>query len=294
MGTERSQLALDAAFDSLYAAGFAFDSLTTEIGYTGATDEGTGVASIAIFQDTDRDYRFRTDYRIELDRQELLVDDVALRFDTTSWASTQPGTVSWGEGGIEVETLELQSRNGGRIFVDGSLPTEGSADLELAIERLPIQDVLALLQDTAQASGLLSFRADVDGLATAPTIVGQTALTDAAVGGTSIPSLRATFGYADTELELQAELLQGADRLLVADARLPVNLALQGVEGNGCWTGRWRRQCASTRSRSSRSRNLPTPSATCGGECAETSTLPEPSRSRMWTGCWTSISVHSP
>ena len=230
-GTERSQFALDAAFDSLYAAGFAFDSVTTEIGYTGATDDGTGTARVAIFQDPNRDYRFRTDYRLELDRQELRLDDVALRFDTTFWASAQPGTLSWGEGGIEVETLELRSPDGGRIFVDGSLPTEGSADLELAIDRLPIQDVLALLQDTAQASGLLSFRADVDGPATAPTIVGQTALSDLAVGGTDVPELRASFGYADTQLELQAELLDQATRLLIADARLPVNLALQGVEG---------------------------------------------------------------
>jgi autotransporter translocation and assembly factor TamB len=230
-GTEDPRISLTAGLDSVRTGGFLLDSASVQVAHTGGTDPGMGTAQITVYQDPARDYRLRADYRLALDRKEVRFDDMLLRFDTTRWTSTQPGVVSWGETGVEVETLDLRNNTGGHILVDGRLPLEGTADLRVNIEGLQVGDVAALLQDTAQVSGILSLQADIEGTARAPRLAGETSLTDAVYGGTALPTLRARFDYANTELEAHAELLRQGGTLVVADATLPVNLALEGYEG---------------------------------------------------------------
>ena len=62
----------------------------------------------------------------------------------------------WGGRGIEVETIELRNGTEGRIFVDGLIPTEGQADLELAVTNFEISHLVDLLQSDVQATGLVS------------------------------------------------------------------------------------------------------------------------------------------
>lgn len=240
--TPRAALTLNAAFDSVLAGGFALDSASAQVNFAGTRQRGSGSAELAIFQDADRDYRLRADYTLALQRSELRFADLALRFDTTRWASAQPGVVRWGGGDLEIDNLELRSNTGGRIFADGRLPDDGPMNLQLAIERLQLGDVTALLQDTAQLSGVLDLRTTLTGTRAAPRFEGETTLAALAFRGTGLPDARAEFAYANTELSARAELFARDTAALVVpaptttllarvDARVPMNLALAGYSG---------------------------------------------------------------
>ncbi|HEV2130013.1 MAG TPA: translocation/assembly module TamB domain-containing protein, partial [Longimicrobiaceae bacterium] len=147
---------------------------------------------------------------------------------TTLWALTQPGAIRWGEQGIALETIELRSDEGGRIYADGELPSEGAGDLVLDIEQLQIANVMGLRQDTVAATGVFSLYTEVAGTQASPRFEGSMQLRRASYGGTELPDVRALFEYADTRLEAEAVFLRDSVQLAVAEAELPLNLALAG------------------------------------------------------------------
>jgi translocation and assembly module TamB len=225
-------LNVTAALDSIRAGSVALDSARARVDYAGSRDAGSGTARVALFQNPAHDYRLAADYQLALDRKDVLFNDLVLRFDTTSWSSYRPGRVSWGGEGVEVDSVELRSNTGGRLFVDGRIASDGPVDLGLEIDHLQIGDLVGLVQDTVQARGILSLRADLAGSARAPTIRGRADLTELVYGGTELPALTSTFSYDDALMTASAELTRAGTPLLVADARIPVNLALTGVTGS--------------------------------------------------------------
>lgn len=232
-GSPLAALRLDAQVDSLRTGGFAFDSGGAHVRYTGVRDRGRGTVNVALFQDSTRDYRLASAFQLELDRREFRFDTLVLRFDTTRWASTHPGTVRWSRPGLELDSINLASNTGGRLSLDGRIPAEAAADLRLDIERLQIGDIMGLLQDTMQAAGLLSLHAHVQGTRRAPVFAGDFTLAHARYGAQRLFDLRSTFEYANTELAAHAVATGDSVpvRLFTADARLPMNLALAGYSG---------------------------------------------------------------
>jgi hypothetical protein len=121
--------AVAAVGDSVVASGFVLDSLDARATYRagaparGARRTGAGTADVAVYQDVGRSYNVRADYAFLPDRTELRFDDLRLRFDSTTYASTRPGAVRFGARGIEVDELEVVNGRGGRIAVDGRLPS---------------------------------------------------------------------------------------------------------------------------------------------------------------------------
>ena len=229
--TSRLSVELDAELADVRAAGFAFDSTSAVVLHQGARREGSGHMELAVFQDQSRDYRLTTDYTLALDRQEVLLNEMVMRFDSTVWSSTRPGAVRWAGSGVELDDIDLTSDRGGHIFADGRLPTEGSGDLRLDIDSLQIADLAALLQDTLDTRGLLSIEGTFRGTTGAPIIAGTIALDSASSGGRSIPALRGTFDYADARFTTHVEAVEGARVLLIADGVLPLDLAFTGVTG---------------------------------------------------------------
>ncbi len=229
--TSRSDLTLDAELDRVRAGGFDLDSVGARVRYAGSLAEGSGTADVLVRQDERRDYRATTAFTVSPQRKEVRYSALALRFDTTTWRAPRPGAVSWAGSGVEVRDVELRSGQGGRIYVDGRLPTEGPADLRVAVERLQVGDVLALMQDSLRVRGLLSLDAQLRGTGRNPVISGTAGVVEGVVDTVRVPDLRARFAYADRVLRGDADLRQGARVLLTAEGRLPVNLALSGVEG---------------------------------------------------------------
>ncbi|HEX5521348.1 MAG TPA: translocation/assembly module TamB, partial [Longimicrobiaceae bacterium] len=231
VATPRMRLALDAAADSLLAAGFALDSATAKVRYLGnfAGPERGGSADVHVYQDSARDYRVRADFALALDRSELRLEETALRFDTVHWTSTEPGTIRWGGGALEVDHLALTSDHGGRIFVDGRRPATGAGALDVVLDSVQIGDVTALLQGEPRATGLVSLNAHLAGTRAAPLLHGTASVTGASYEGRALPDASARFDYANTTLAADAVLTRGANTLLTADARLPIDLALAGA-----------------------------------------------------------------
>ncbi|HKY60324.1 MAG TPA: translocation/assembly module TamB domain-containing protein [Gemmatimonadota bacterium] len=222
--TPRASVEADAVLDSLRAGGLAFDSLSARVRHHQA--EGNGTADLAVYQDGGHEYRLGSRYDLRPDQGEVRLDSLSLRMDDTHWALAEPSRVGWGGQGIEVDRIELRERSGGRILVDGRLPTEGTGDFELAIEQLQIGDLVALLPDTVEATGLLSVHATVEGTMTNPRLEGDLRLVDFTYGGGRIPMLEATFDYADTELTSRAAVRNLSRELLIAEGTLPVDLSL--------------------------------------------------------------------
>ncbi|HSL72720.1 MAG TPA: translocation/assembly module TamB domain-containing protein, partial [Longimicrobiales bacterium] len=222
---------LDASGEQVALAGFAFDSARAKLGYTGVRNRGSGSAEVALFQDPLRDYRLQSDFTVALDQKRAALKNLTARFDTTLWTATQPANIGWGKPGVTIAGLDLRSNTGGTLRADGRLPTEGSADLRLDIEKLQLGDITALLQDTSSLQGVFDLHARLQGTTRAPVITGNTTLTDATLRGTALPEVKGTISYANRDLTTHLELFRATTRLAVADAHLPINLALADVNG---------------------------------------------------------------
>ncbi|MGQ0815348.1 MAG: translocation/assembly module TamB domain-containing protein, partial [Gemmatimonadota bacterium] len=230
-GTPDATLHLNAFGDTVRLNGFAFDSARAEIDYTGERNRGAGSADIAFYQDPQRDYRIRSDFNLAIEQKRLALQTLEMRFDTTLWEAIHPAVISWGAPGVTIDNLELRSNTGGSLRADGRLPTEGSADLRLDIEGLQLADITGLLQDTTSIEGLLGLHATLRGTTRAPSISGDLELVRAKYGGTELPDVTSTVAYANRDLTTHVELFRGATRLAIADAHLPINLALTDVQG---------------------------------------------------------------
>ncbi|MBA2687146.1 MAG: translocation/assembly module TamB domain-containing protein, partial [Gemmatimonadaceae bacterium] len=236
--TPSSSVKVTAIASHVVAAGFEMDSVTAKIGY----QKPRGTAEIKIRQDNERDYAINADYLLDKNRNEVRLNDLQLKFDTTLWKSTQASTIHWGTAGIDVEHLELRNRADGRIFLDGLIPKEGPASFHLAVDNFNVADAIALLESDIPASGLVSLDMNAAGTAANPTFSGSFGTENFVYGGTRIPEVHGTVSYANQTLTGKAELLQAGEHLhpglLVAEGTIPINLALTGVTGSRFPTNR--------------------------------------------------------
>lgn len=222
-------LDVDVTADTVVAAGFALDQLLAKVQFAQA--DSTGTVDVRVHQDDEREYRVAADFDIQLDRRNVQLNDVLLRFDSTRWVTTHPAGVSWSGSGFEVDDIELVSGADSHIRVDGRLPKTGSADLMVDLKNLRVADIVALLQSDIEATGLLSLNTTITGTQESPAFEGELTLDSTTYAGTVIPASRARFDYANRLLNAHARLVRGSSDLITADARLPVDLAITGVTG---------------------------------------------------------------
>jgi len=214
--------------DSVQAVGFALDSVDARLAYKG--EEGT--ADVTIVQEDSIDYRARANFRLALDENEILFQQLAMRFYTTTWEAQQPGAVRWGQRGIFVDSLDLRAGEGRRIFAHGLIPTEGEADLSVQVSGFQVADAVAMLQGDIQARGLVDVDARMTGTASAPLIEGTASVTEGQYRAARLPDARVAFDYEAQALAARAELMRPAESLVVARATgtVPINLALRTDE----------------------------------------------------------------
>ncbi len=226
--TRNSNLALAFQGDSVTVAGFQLDTLDTRLSYQAPN----GRIELLARQGPARDYALRGNFVLHDQHNELHVSDVTLRFDTTRWTMPRPATVRWGGRGIEVDNVELVSGPTSRIFVDGLLPTEGTANLRVAVNDLPVSNITDLLQTDLETSGLLTLEGRLRGTLSSPRFEGAAAIVDARYRGGAIPNLRTTFRYADQQLTLRGDAMRlTGGPVATVDATLPINLAITNVSG---------------------------------------------------------------
>ena len=233
--TPQSRVRVNATGRSVRALGFDLDSVGVKVGY----QKPAGTAEIVVHQDNDRNYAANAQFTLNKVRSELRLNDLKLRFDTTVWASTRVAALHWGEAGVDVDNLELRNSSNGRIFVDGLLPKQGNANLDLVVENLNVADVIALTQSGIDAKGLVSFNVHATGTLEDPRFKGVFGATSLTYNGTLVPEVHGNVEYANQTLTGRAEAMrEGKLPFLLAEGTVPINLALKGVTGSRFPTNR--------------------------------------------------------
>ena len=227
--TPQSQVRVNAQARAVNAAGFSLDSVGMK--YTYAKPNGT--AQIVVSQDNSRTYTADAAFILNKVRNELRLNNLKLQFDTSVWASTRVASLHWGQAGVEVDSLELRNGPTGRIFVNGLIPKQGSANLDVAVDNLNVGDVIALTQSGINAKGLASFNVHATGSLENPQFKGAFGATELLYNGTLLPEVHGNVQYANQTLTGHAEAMRpGLPPFLVADGTVPINLALTGVTGS--------------------------------------------------------------
>jgi translocation and assembly module TamB len=227
--TPQSTLAVGASLDTVQAAGFALDSVEARITARG----NTGRMDFAIHQQESHAYRIAGRFAFHPDHDELHLNQMRMRFDTTLWQGTGESVIRWGGRGIEIANLDLRSGERGRIYVNGLLPSNGYARLDIEINGLEVSHVAELLQSDIEATGVLQVVARIEGTTSDPRVRAAIGVSTPSYRGTPIPDLRSRFTYANAELDAYAEALRGTGApVAVAEGVIPVNLALSGVTGS--------------------------------------------------------------
>jgi len=226
--TPASKLALAVDADSLSAMGFAFDTANVRLTYASPG----GHIEVAVTQGKTREYAARGDYALYTDRKELRLADMTFRFDTTYWSMPHPSSVEWGGPGIRVTDFELRNRGNGRLYANGLLPTSGVADFTLDVDQFPVGNIVDIIQSDIGVTGVLDLHGSMTGTLSNPAFRGAFGIVHGTYNGDTVPDVRGRFGYADRQLVSHVEALGPQGQLVtVADARLPMNLALSGVTG---------------------------------------------------------------
>lgn len=227
LGTRNARINATASLITAHLGGFELDTVHAQVNHT----SGRGQAEVTVRQDDLRLYAANADYVLHADHNEVHLNDLRLRFDTTVWQSLRPSAIEWGGRGIVVEDLELTAGEGRRLYVNGLVPSEGVADLRVVAERFELGDIAGVLQSDIDARGLISFDVQARGRAADPTISGTIAAEDFTYQGGSLPRVTGTFNYAGETVTGRFEATRRDDprTLVLAEGTIPINLALTGV-----------------------------------------------------------------
>lgn len=218
-------LAFRAAAESLQVGGYAFERALT----TGQWRQHRLAADVSVRQDARVEYALSGSVERPAPKvQRIELDSVAARFDTLVWRSAHPARMAFDRGSVSVDSVELRSNRGGRLFANGTVPLVGAMRLDVAAENVQVATVLRALQRDAEADGRLAATARFAGVRAAPEIVGQVTLRDARWRGARAPEADVGIDYRSRTLRLEAVARDSADRrVLSAGASLPIDLAFE-------------------------------------------------------------------
>ncbi len=227
--TPESQVSVNGQAKSVRAAGFALDSVGAKLTY----HKPNGTLQIVVNQDNARTYSADAAFTLDKIRNALTLNTLKLQFDTSAWASTGVAAVHWGQAGIEVEKLELRNGVNGRIYVNGFVPKQGNANLDIAVDNLNVADVIALTESGYNATGLISLNIHATGTTDNPQFKGVFSATNLVYNGGAVPEVHGNVDYANQTLTGSAEAMRAGNQpFLIAEGTVPINLAITGVTGS--------------------------------------------------------------
>ncbi|HEY2066782.1 MAG TPA: hypothetical protein VGG84_12535 [Gemmatimonadaceae bacterium] len=218
-------LTFRADVQSMQAGGYELERARA----AGRWQQRTLSADVTVRQDSLVDYAASGSVeRPSAGVQQIRLDSLVARFDTLLWQSTRPARVTLDHGAVALDSIELRSNRGGRLFADGVIGRTGTIRLDAAAEDVQVATVLRALQRDAGATGRLSAIARLRGSRAAPEIVGQLDLRDARLRGMRAPDANAGLRYASRMLDVDVTMRDSAGRrVLSGNASLPVDLALE-------------------------------------------------------------------
>ncbi len=219
---------LDA--DSVEASGLAFEQVHAD----GQRQDGRIAAALRVRQDSLVSYAGIGSYaQPTKGTHDVHLDSLRMTFDALVWRLAHPASVRLAHGDIAVDSADLRSSAGGRLFANGVVPKEGALRLDVAAEAVRVSTVLRALQRNADADGVVGASAHVTGTRADPAIVGRATLREADYKGTRAPDADVDLRYAARRLGLDAIARDSTGkRVLLGSAMLPYDLALTSVSGS--------------------------------------------------------------
>ncbi|MDB4880596.1 MAG: hypothetical protein JWL60_2042 [Gemmatimonadetes bacterium] len=164
---------------------------------------------------------------------DVRLDSLRAQFDTLAWRLAHGAGVRVSGGDITIDSVDLRSSAGGRLFATGVVPKSAPVRLDVAAENVRVATVLQALQKDAAGDGVLGAALHVEGTRRAPVMTGRAALREASVGGTRAPDADVTLAYRGGRLAVDALARDSVGRrVLTATATLPLDLALEKVSGS--------------------------------------------------------------
>ena len=227
--TPRSSVSAQASAVNVLAMGFALDT----VAFTSSYSKPDGNLTLSIHQDSNRVYTATAQFVLDKDRDELRLAQLRLKFDTTVYASTGPATIRFDSGGIGIDHFEIRSPTGGQVTVNGVIPANGAANLQVYVTQFEIANITALLQSDVSVRGLVSVDAHLQGTRASPTISGAFGLEQIRYLGQTLPEVHGVLSYANQTLQAKVNAgAAGKAPAILASGTIPINLALDGVTGS--------------------------------------------------------------
>ena len=224
---------LDA--DSIEAGGYGFERAHAD----GSWRDRVLATTVRLRQDSLVSYAASgTFVRPVAGIQRIGVDSLRATFDTLVWRLAHAGSVRLDHGSVAVDSIDLRSSAGGRLFADGTLPREGAVRFEVAAENVRVATVLQAMQRDAIADGTVGARLQLTGTRARPELTGHATLRQARYHDVRAPDADVDASYRDRVVALSAAATDSTGRrVLVTTSTLPVELGLHGAGGSRLLTG---------------------------------------------------------
>ena len=164
---------------------------------------------------------------------DVTLDSLRATFDTLVWRLSHPARVRLDHGSVAMDSVDLRSSGGGRLFANGIVPRSGGVRLDVAAENVRVSTVLRAMQRDSMADGVLALNAHLEGTRDVPVMAGRMMLRAASYKSMRAPDADVTFDYRNHALALEAVATDSTGRrVLSGTASLPLDLALSGVTGS--------------------------------------------------------------
>ena len=230
--TDTSTAQLAGTAEGMNVVGFNVDSLDVQSSYSWQQNtlaDGKGTLGIDVHLIDSTGIALKGALVLDSARYLARVDSTTLVLPSSHWSNPYPWRASWTKGRLTVDSLALETQGDARLQLDAALDTAGATNVTLAIRNTQLWDLADLAQTVSPVDGRVSADLYVDGMAANPKISFLGAIRDVVYDSLPLPEFRARMNYADRKAVAHAEVRRpGQAANAIADATIPVNLALSG------------------------------------------------------------------
>ena len=172
----------------------------------------------------DRKHVFNGMVSISPDLVAVRLNQLALSAPDGVWKLARPATVSKKNQDFFVEQLSL--RNSDRqVALEGRLSLSGAQDLQLTVDRLPLQTISTFMSQPPKMSGVINMTARISGTAAAPEINSSLKLNDPTIAGQAYAGAVAEIHYKERAAAVRMTVQQDTTHSLTANGTLPYVLS---------------------------------------------------------------------
>lgn len=161
----------------------------------------------------------------------VVVDTFGVRVDSTNvkrgFDLVTPAKLTLrGKGALALDSLVLAHSDTGVLSMRGTVDSLGALSAVLKLDRIPVADLGLLAQFPSLKAGRISADATAVGTRELPVIDATVAIRDATVSSLRLEQVDMRAKYDSTKLTLNASMWANNRQAVLADAVLPVDLAL--------------------------------------------------------------------